>query len=232
VQDPDGDLVQITVTDLTQSDPLRYEPCSDAAGIGSAQAEVRAVRDDRRRGRVYHVSFQADDGRGGQCAGRVTACVPGKPTDAGCLDDGSTVSSLNAACTGLCAGACGAERALGHVSCSGERVPTRLARAVGKARRLMVRAAKGNRSAGAIGAALRTVERAVGLANDAEAAGKISPLCATAIDQVLGDARTRMEATSALAGPTVKAMSTGHRRSTRAASQGHASRRRAGSARR
>jgi hypothetical protein len=233
VQDPDGDPVQITVTDLTQNEPLRYRPCGDAAGIGTSHPDVRAVRDDKKRGRVYRISFRADDGRGGQCTARVTACVPGRATDATCLDDGSMVSSMNAACTGLCAAACGAERTLGHVSCSGERIPEGLARQVGKARRLMVRTAKAKRSAGAVAAALRALDRAVHLASSAAGAKKISASCAAGIDQILGNAHSQMQATSALIPPSATVAAQGRRWSARPASRGHASHRsRAASTRR
>jgi hypothetical protein len=70
VTDPDGDPVTITITSVTQDEPLAGRrgaghTCPDADGVRSAASLVRAERIGRRDGRVYHVSFTADDGRGG-----------------------------------------------------------------------------------------------------------------------------------------------------------------------
>jgi len=60
-----------------------------------SRAMLRAARNGTGDGRVYHVGFLADDGRGGQCQGNVTVCVP---LDQGpgkrCVDQGSLVNSL------------------------------------------------------------------------------------------------------------------------------------------
>jgi hypothetical protein len=71
VSDPDGDPVHITITAITQD-----EPGDDATGVGSSVASLRAERDGGGDGRLYRVSFAADDGRGGRCMGAVTVCVP------------------------------------------------------------------------------------------------------------------------------------------------------------
>jgi hypothetical protein len=103
VTDPDGDAVTLTITGITQDEPLTGRRgagrrCSDAAGVGTATASVRAERMGEGNGRVYHVSFVADDGRGGHCAAVVTVCVPhdqgsGHP----CVDEGPLFDS-----TGRC----------------------------------------------------------------------------------------------------------------------------------
>jgi hypothetical protein len=84
VNDPDGDPVTITITDIAQDEPLEGlgdgNTCPDADGVGTDIASVRVERSGSKKvpgdGRVYHISFTADDGQGGQCAGAVTVCVP------------------------------------------------------------------------------------------------------------------------------------------------------------
>ncbi len=48
----------------------------DGFGVGSSQASVRAERSALHNGRVYYISFSADDRRGGTCSGQVTVSVP------------------------------------------------------------------------------------------------------------------------------------------------------------
>ena len=65
----------------TQESPaLISVTCPDAEGVGTDVAIVRAERSGSKKvpgdGRVYHVSFTADDGQGGECSGTVTVCVP------------------------------------------------------------------------------------------------------------------------------------------------------------
>ena len=84
VTDPDGDAVAITITDIAQDEPLNTvgdgNTCPDGDGVGTSTALLRAERSGTPKvpgdGRVYHVSFVADDGNGGECAGTITVCVP------------------------------------------------------------------------------------------------------------------------------------------------------------
>jgi hypothetical protein len=140
------------------------------------------------------VTFRADDGRGAECTGSVIACVPGRSVpDAGCTEAGAAVDATAPECTGFCAAACSVERTLGHATCAGEIVPPQVERLVGKARRLMVRAGKNTGKTAPIGAAVRSIERAARLATTARSAGTLSPTCADAITQVLGNARAGAE---------------------------------------
>ena len=79
VRDADGDPVTITVTGVTQDEPLNSfadaSTCPDAV-IVDGQAQVRAERSGTGNGRVYMISFTASDGRGGACNGSVEVCVP------------------------------------------------------------------------------------------------------------------------------------------------------------
>ena len=106
VTDPDGDRVAITVTGVTQDEPVNGRgdgnTCPDAR-IVDGQASVRAERAGTagmpRNGRVYEISFTASDGRGGACNGSVSVCVPhDQGSEAACADDGQHFNSL--ACTG------------------------------------------------------------------------------------------------------------------------------------
>ncbi len=97
VTDPDGDMATIAVTGITQDEPLKGEgtgnTCPDAAGIGTSTASLRAERSGAGDGRAYHVSFRADDGKGGQCSGSVAACVP--RTGHTCVDEGALADSTS-----------------------------------------------------------------------------------------------------------------------------------------
>src|SRR5205807_6698729 len=70
ITDPDGDPVAVTVTGITQDEPGNGpgagDTCPDASGTGGSVSRVRAERDGKGDGRVYHLAFRADDGRGGR----------------------------------------------------------------------------------------------------------------------------------------------------------------------
>lgn len=79
VTDPDGDSVTITVTGVTQDEPVDAKGdgnTSPDAVIEAGAALVRAERSGKGNGRVYEVSFKAKDGKGGSCTGKVTVGVP------------------------------------------------------------------------------------------------------------------------------------------------------------
>jgi hypothetical protein len=77
VVDPDGDPLVITATDVSQ-DEAEDEPGSGNTAPDSQldPLAVRAERSGQGSGRVYTITFVADDGRGGECEGVVTVCVP------------------------------------------------------------------------------------------------------------------------------------------------------------
>lgn len=94
VTDPDGDPITITITGITSDEPTatakgaggaKHAP--DADGVGTDTAGLRAERSGSGlekgesgagpgNGRVYEISFTADDGRGGECEGTVQVKVP------------------------------------------------------------------------------------------------------------------------------------------------------------
>jgi hypothetical protein len=92
--DPEITL-NIAVTSVYQDEPTVGTGGGDAAPDAVIQADgtvlLRAQRANSGDGRVYHVSFTADDGYGGSCSDTVRVCVPttknGSCTDGGALYD-------------------------------------------------------------------------------------------------------------------------------------------------
>jgi hypothetical protein len=83
VTDPDGDPVTITITAITSDEATATEGgaggaehAPDAQDVGTDTAQLRAERSGKANGRVYQVSFAAEDGRGGVCEGTVMVKVP------------------------------------------------------------------------------------------------------------------------------------------------------------
>ena len=94
VVDPDGDPVTITVTGVYQDEPtegLGDGDHSPDAIIHGDYVEVRSERSGTGDGRVYHIFYTADDGRGGVSECEVTVGVPhdkkDTPIDGGALHD-------------------------------------------------------------------------------------------------------------------------------------------------
>jgi hypothetical protein len=98
VVDPDGDPVTLSVTGITQDEPVQGQgsgdTCADATGVGSEAASLRAERSGSGDGRVYHIGFMAEDGRGGRCSGEVIVCVPHDRNRA-CVDQGKLFDSTS-----------------------------------------------------------------------------------------------------------------------------------------
>jgi trimeric autotransporter adhesin len=82
VTDPDADPITLTITGITQDEPVDATGSGDGntspdASIGSSGAfEVRAERAGTGDGRVYVVAFTAADGVGGTCSATLFVGVP------------------------------------------------------------------------------------------------------------------------------------------------------------
>jgi hypothetical protein len=80
VIDPEVDPITITIDDIYQDEPVDTQGdgshMPDGRGVGTSTAEVRAERQGGGNGRIYHISFTADDGHGGTCSGQVRVSVP------------------------------------------------------------------------------------------------------------------------------------------------------------
>ncbi len=186
--------VTITITGITQDEsvdgPGAGQTCPDAVGVGTAVTLIRAERSGSGDGRVYHVSFLADDGHGGQCVGTVTVCVPLQRTDPGCVDEGSLIDSTRPTCGGLCGDVCNVTGILETAFCVDEILPAAVDRRIGSARKALQRAARTRSEARAnrlIARAARLAGVASGLAVKAETSGAISSPCAQSVAGALGD---------------------------------------------
>ena len=97
VTDADGDPLTIVTTGIRQDELLDWfadgNTCPDATGVGTTTPSVRAERSNWFDGRVYHLSFTADDGRGGRCNGGIEVCVPNGPFGGRCFDEGPLFDS-------------------------------------------------------------------------------------------------------------------------------------------
>jgi hypothetical protein len=78
--DPDGDPVELSVTGVTQDEPVtgRGDPTAPDARRASSpdQVFVRAERSNHADGRVYRISFTGSDGKSGTCSGSTRVDVP------------------------------------------------------------------------------------------------------------------------------------------------------------
>lgn len=98
VTDPDGDPVTITATSVFQNEPVLQPGSGSGHTTPDASLSpllVRAERDGTGSGRLYTITFNAADGKGGTCAGEVKVCVPhDRGSGASCVDNGLLFNSL------------------------------------------------------------------------------------------------------------------------------------------
>lgn len=96
VTDAEGDPVTITIDSIFQDEavnaPGSGNTAPDGQGVGISTAQVRAERVNNGNGRVYHISYTADDGFGGMCTGEVLVGVP-KTKKGTAVDDGAIYDS-------------------------------------------------------------------------------------------------------------------------------------------
>ena len=96
VVDSCGLPMAITIDSIMQDEPTNGlgdgDTSPDGRGVAGTTAEVRAERSGTGNGRVYHIGFTADDGRGGSCTGEVVVGVPHDRKDVA-IDDGPTYDS-------------------------------------------------------------------------------------------------------------------------------------------
>jgi hypothetical protein len=102
VTDAEGDPITITATLVTQDEAVNGKGIGSGNTSPDAALSPLAVRSERNGnkktpgdGRVYHVSFTADDGQGGSCDGTVHVCVPhDERPGATCVDGGPLYNSI------------------------------------------------------------------------------------------------------------------------------------------
>ncbi len=80
VTDPEGDPVVVEVTGVEQDEPVYGtgdgSTGPDAVLLGGNEVGLRAERNGTGDGRVYHVTFDANDGQGGSCSATILITVP------------------------------------------------------------------------------------------------------------------------------------------------------------
>ena len=80
ITDVDGDAISLNIDTITQDEPTsglgNGDKFPDGFGVGTDTASIRVERDGTGDGRVYEVSFTADDGNGGQCSSSRLLGVP------------------------------------------------------------------------------------------------------------------------------------------------------------
>jgi cysteine-rich repeat protein len=194
--------------DETDDDPAKPGTCPDAAGIGTSTASVRAERDENGDGRVYHVTFRADDGRGGQCTGTVTVCVPhDMGAGATCVDQGPLTSSTPRECPAACVidGCDGdycdpasrflsIECVLETPLCEGEDVPGGVTKRLAKARGMLEDAYQADnrwRERKLVKKAVRHLAKASRIFRGVVKHGTVSAECAAELRGMLYEAKTR-----------------------------------------
>jgi len=95
ITDVDGDPISVKIDAITQDEPTsgkgKGDKSPDGFGVGTDSAIIRAERSGSGDGRVYEISFTADDGNGGMCSSSVFVAVPHDnkkdPIDSGQLFD-------------------------------------------------------------------------------------------------------------------------------------------------
>jgi hypothetical protein len=96
VSDPGAGPVSFTFTGVTQDEPvdgLGDGDTSPDAVIEAGQVFVRSERSGNGNGRVYRISFIADNGHGGVCSGAVAIGVPHQKSSKSIVDDGQQYES-------------------------------------------------------------------------------------------------------------------------------------------
>jgi hypothetical protein len=97
--DPEGDAVTITITGVSQDEPVNGvgdgNTSSDAvAGATAAQVQLRAERAGGGDGRVYLIAYTATDPSGASCSGTVTVSVPHDQNGASAVESGAAYNSF------------------------------------------------------------------------------------------------------------------------------------------
>jgi hypothetical protein len=98
--DADGDTVTLTITGVTQDEPLNGtgdgDTSPDAAHVAghADQVRLRAERTGSGDGRVYRIALSGDDGQGGSCSATVKTIVVKSQSQQTAVDSGLVVNSF------------------------------------------------------------------------------------------------------------------------------------------
>ena len=98
--DADGDTVTLTITGVTQDEPLNglgdgdTSPDAEHVPGHADQVLLRAERSGPGDGRVYRLAFGGNDGRGGMCSATVNTTVVKGQGQGAAVDSGLIVNSF------------------------------------------------------------------------------------------------------------------------------------------
>jgi hypothetical protein len=97
--DPDGDPTTLTITGVTQDEPVNGVEDGDtapdaAAGATASEVKLRAERSGIGDGRVYEISFTGTDAFGATCTGTVQVSVPLSNNGVPAVDSGQLYDSF------------------------------------------------------------------------------------------------------------------------------------------
>lgn len=95
ITDPNGDPITIAIKTVFQDEPTNGLGDGDQtpdAIINNEMVKIRAERSGTGDGRVYHINFEANDGKGGICTGEVLVSVPHDQAGTA-IDSGATFDS-------------------------------------------------------------------------------------------------------------------------------------------
>jgi hypothetical protein len=99
VDDPDDDLLTVIVTEVRQDEPVNDLGNGDTSPDAVIQGDTVLLRSERsgngNGGRIYQITFTADDNFSGSCEGIVMVCVPHDRRSATCIDDGPVYDSTS-----------------------------------------------------------------------------------------------------------------------------------------
>lgn len=97
VNDPDNDPVSITITGISQDEPTSGlgsgDVSPDGSGLGTNTTSIKSERAGAGDGRIYHICFNAGDGKGGMCNSEVVVLIPHAQGQTG-IDSGSIDDSI------------------------------------------------------------------------------------------------------------------------------------------
>jgi hypothetical protein len=95
ITDPDNDQVVVVVTKVWQDESVTGGKDSEHDALRQGEALLlRADREGKGNGRVYHIDFTAHDSDGDTCSGTVTVCVPRSKSHETCVDGGPLYNSM------------------------------------------------------------------------------------------------------------------------------------------
>lgn len=96
VTDGNGNTLTVTATSVFQDEAVNEKGAGNTSPDATlTPLAVRAERNGKGDGRVYHVNFTADDAHGGVCTGMVSVCVPHDQGQGNtCVDGGPLHNSV------------------------------------------------------------------------------------------------------------------------------------------